>query len=133
MSAATENQPAPKRTRFSKKASDVPTVPKTDTPKGLADSFLRAQISSLHQTIAPIAEKLGKEQIIMLQRVQHKRNQVKRMKDDKEFIPRSARVDFDLTVSKKTAESTDYATLSEENNTTVKTFRQDCRKNIIKA
>lgn len=79
MSAATEPQPALKQTRFSKKASDVPTVQKSDTPKGFADSFLRAQVSSLHQTIAPIAEKLGKEQIMMLQKVQHKRNQVKRI------------------------------------------------------
>ena len=134
MNSATNVQPSPKRTRFAPKGNDgTPPVSTSEPPKALAESLIRAAISSLHPTIATIAERLGKEHILILSRVDHKILQVKRMKDDAEFIPKSARINFDLSMSKRASANQDYVNLTETTKQLIIEFQLKLKDHVAKA
>jgi hypothetical protein len=104
--ATNANQQASKRTRFAPpevKDNDTPTS--IQPPKSLAESFIRSHIASLHPEIQTIIERFGKEHLVLLNKVDHKRSQVQHMVDDDDFIPSSARVSFEITTSKLVKET----------------------------
>jgi hypothetical protein len=146
-SATSTNQQSTKRTRF---ATNNPgsgtnntntnnTMVNANTngttlpPKGLAESFVRSHATSLHPDIATIVERLGKEHLTLLSKLDNKRKQVQRMADDDNFIPRSARIDFVLKVSKRAEESPEFIALDEETSSIVEKFQKDLKEQIVKA
>ena len=117
MSTATGTNPPPnKRTRFSENDSTSTSEinnHKVQPPKILAESFIRSTTSSLHPLIAPDVEKLGKEHLLLLSKKNHLDKANKRLVDDKDHIPSSARIKFELSVSDRVKEMSEYKTLQE--------------------
>ena len=117
MSTATDTTQQPnKRTRFSENdplSSSDTSSHKVQPPKILAESFLRATTSSLHPLIAPDIEKLGKEHLTLLSKKNHLDKANQRLVDDKELIPSSARIKFELSVSDRVKEMPEYKALQE--------------------
>ena len=139
MSTATDNndnnneQPN-KRARFSETndmISSTSTSDKTQPPKILADSFIRASVSSLHHIIAPDVEKLAKEHILLLSKRHHFDKVNQRMTNDTDHIPASARFKFELTCSDRAKELPEYKVLQEETTEIITTCQNDLRSKII--
>jgi hypothetical protein len=69
-------------------------------PMALAEAFIRSSVASLQQSLASIVEKLGKEHIVILSKLDNKKGILKKLEDNEDMIPRSAQLEFKLTGSK---------------------------------
>ena len=108
----TPQPPVHKRTRFEPR--DETDATQTLPPKQTAIQFIKSSTSSLHQHIADICERLGKEHIVLLSQLDNKKQKVHQMINDPTFIPNSARLNFEHSVSKRVAKSTEYDELKEK-------------------
>lgn len=127
MEAAT--LPQPKRTRFDssvRSPDDSPT-----TPMAAAKETLRNHCASLQPEIATLLSNLGKEHLLLLQKIALKTSQLQKLVDDDTLIPRSARIKFALTTSKLAEANEGYIRLKEETEQIVITFQSDLKKKII--
>jgi hypothetical protein len=102
-------------------------------PSGLADAYIRSFTASLHPEITTIVERLGKEHIVLLSKRDNKNAQVKRMADLPELIPRSARLDFTLNVSKRAKLRPEFIALEEQTTELVESYRIGLKEKIIAA
>ena len=120
---STTTNPRTKRIRFNtdsvtnddhqmEKHSSATT--KKTPPSGLAESLIKSSVASLHPEIANIVERLGKEHITLLSKLDNKKKQHQRMNDDPAFIPRSARLDFKINVSKRAQTSAEFIQLESD-------------------
>jgi hypothetical protein len=138
MSTATDTtQPPNKRMRFASN-NDTLSLPssnnnKIQPPKALAESFIRSSIASLHPIIATDVEKLGKEHIILLSKLNHLQKANTRLVDDTELIPSSARIKFELSVSERVKEMPEYKALQEETVNIIQEAHKDLKIQIIAA
>jgi hypothetical protein len=133
---ATMSTQPPKRTRFADTATSNGTPADTSSkqpPSGPADSFIRGYTASLHPELAAIAERLGKEHIVLLSKRDNKSLQVQRMVDQDDIIPRSARLEFTLNVSKRAKERLEFTALEEETTNLVQSYKLGLKQQIIKA
>jgi hypothetical protein len=119
-----------KRTRFD--ASALSPTDKAITPMSSARQSLAASCVSLQPEIATILSKLGLETIQNLQKLSHKQRQVKKIEDEVDFVPRSARVKFTLTTSKLVEEDAEYIRLRDETSTLVDNFQTALKNSILK-
>jgi hypothetical protein len=128
---------APKRARFATEVPDTGAAVQSTTakqpPHALAESFIRRFTASLHPDLAPITERLGKEHILLLSKLDNKKIQVQRMVDNADLIPRSARLNFKLSVSKRAEQRQEFETLQEETAALLETYKQGLKEQIIKA
>jgi hypothetical protein len=132
MENATDTNPiGAKRIRFVTQKDNGEQAVKT--PTVLAESFIRSSVASLQPTLATIIEKLGKEHLVLLGLHDGKKSTLKKMEDNTDFIPRSARIDFKISGSKRAERSAEFITLTEETSTMVDEFRKKLRGQIIKA
>ena len=130
-----------KRTRFNPdlvttddqmEKSTVQTTKKTP-PASLAESIIKSSIASLHPEIANIVERLGKEHITLLSKLDNKKKQYQRMNNDPAFIPRSARLDFKINVSKRAQTSAEFIKLEQDTKTEVDDCVDRLRALVIRA
>ena len=134
MTTATDHHQQPsKRTRFEEPSDSTAPSEPTKPPKSLAESFIRSSTASLQPQIAIIVEKLGKEHILLLSKKDNVIRTHQRMNDNEDFIPRSARIQFDLKGSKRAIELPEYKQLAEDTSTLVADFTKNLKKQIIKA
>jgi hypothetical protein len=130
--ATNPNQRRENRARFAepndneKKINIIP-------PMSLAESFIRSSVASLQPGLATIIEKLGKEHIVLLSKKDVKQNILKKLEDNEDAIPRSARIDFQLSASKRTEQRPEFIALKEETSIMVNRFRVALRKQVIKS
>ena len=129
--ATSTTQPPVKRTRIAPR--DETDANNTSPPKINALQFIRNNTASLHQTIANICEHLGKEHIVLLSQLENKKQKVHKMVYDATFIPNSARLNFEHSVSKRAAKSVEYAALQEETSNYIIKVREDLRNSILAA
>jgi hypothetical protein len=136
MENATDTNKRPKqRVRF---ASNTMQSGNTDTnnakpPMVLAEAKVRSFVASLHSELASIIEKLAKEHLTLLSKLHIKKNMLKKLEDNEDFIPRSARIEFRLTGSKRTELSAEFIALQEETTIMVQTYRKALREQVIKS
>ena len=134
MTTATDQQQQPaKRTRFEAQPATTAPSDAAQPPKALAESFIKANIASLHPQLATIVESLGKEHILLLSKKDNLHRVHQRMVDDPDFIPRSARIQFQLKGSSRAVELAEYKQLAEETSTLVTEFTTKLKEKIIKA
>ena len=107
------------------------TITEVLPPKGNAENHIKTIVASLHPNFAPIAERLGKEHIILLSKLDNKIKAKKRLDDDLDLIPRSARIQFNISVSKRTEQAPGFTTLKEEVDKTITDFHKQLRSHII--
>jgi hypothetical protein len=103
------------------------------TPLSVADNLIKNHIASLQPQLASILGKLGHKHVSLLHKLYNKQSQVNRMESDEDFIPRSARIDFQFHMSKNAEERPEFLALQEETNAHITTFRKLLRQQIIKA
>jgi hypothetical protein len=134
MTTASDNHQQPaKRTRFEAPSESKATTSPTEPPKSLAESFIKSNVATLQPQLAIIVEKLGKEHILLLSKKDNVKRTHQRMIDNEDFIPRSARIQFDLKGSKRAIELPEYKQLAEETSDLVADFTKNLKTQIIKA
>jgi hypothetical protein len=126
-----------KRTRFDATAQlatpDASTAPTSQTPIAIAERHIKSHVMSLLPSIANILETTATKHILLLAKAHNKRRHASTMENDDEYIPRSARVKFELLVSKKVDESPAFAVLREETATIIMDFQKSLKSKILAA
>ena len=100
-SATSTNAQVTKRTCFNEATIEDTLPSKRQSPKALVLDFIQAKTGSLQPTITSTLLKLGTHHLELHMKAHHKATQKKRMMDNEEFIPRSARIEFTLMVAKE--------------------------------
>jgi hypothetical protein len=126
--ATTMASPA-KRTRFD--VSALTPADKAITPMAAARQSLHAHCALLQPEISTILSKLGLERLQTLHKFSHKEIQEKKIEDDDNFMPRSARVNFSLSASKLVEQDAEYTRFSDETTAIVTTFQAALKTKII--
>ena len=105
-----------KRAKTDKSAS-VPTSdqPKQPTAMEAAKACVLQHIAMLKPTLQTIFEEVAMDHIKILVKAENKRFHISKMVDEEDFIPRSARIKFDLKMSKKVDELPEFKTLKGTN------------------
>jgi hypothetical protein len=77
--------------------------------------------------------KIGNDYIKLRQRAAQKERRITKMSPDDDYIPNSARLKFELKVSKEAYMNPEYTSLVDETNLLVATYQQDLKNYIVKA
>ena len=125
-----------KRVRFTEPTITTSPILKKEgsslTPKGMALNSVRTFASTLRDTLSPIILNAGETHITLLHKWTTKVRQLKKMEDDDEFIPRSARlVNFDFRVSKEVENSEEFKTVNAETQIIIQDFRIDLKVKVM--
>ena len=126
----TATQPQTKRVRIDSSALSPDDA--IATPMAAAQLSLKSHCASLQPEIATLLSTLGKEHLLLMQRTLHKVTQVKKLSDDEDLIPRSARIKFVLSTSKLAEADQGYLDLKEETEVLVAGFQKALKEKIIK-
>jgi hypothetical protein len=102
-------------------------------PMALAEAFIRSFVASLQPTLATIIEKLGKEHLILLSKLESKKTILNKLQENVDVIPRSARIEFQITGSKRAEQRPEFIALAEETSLMVTDFRKALRGQVIKS
>eukprot|EP00957_Ditylum_brightwellii_P118308 9023417-Ditylum_brightwellii.AAC.1 len=105
-----------KCTRFDKSLLIHPksnTNCKRQLPKALALDYILCKIALFHPTIKNNLIMLGTHHIELHMKAHANANQKKRLTDDEEFIPRSAKIEFTFKVSKEAEADQEFTDLLE--------------------
>jgi len=123
-----------KRAKTDKSAS-VPTsdAPKQPTAMEAANECVVRHIATLKPTLQPILEEVAMDHIRILVKAENKRFHISKMEDEEDFIPRSARLKFDLNVSKRTDELPEFKTLKGSTEVSIMDFQKKLKADIIAA
>jgi hypothetical protein len=115
MESSTDTTPN-KRTRFDPSASDGTSITgkPSKSPMAAATSHVQSHVASLQPPIATILSRLAKEYLLLLSKLYHKTKQLATMTDDLSFVPRSARINFELSASKKAKQDTEFPALRDK-------------------
>jgi hypothetical protein len=111
-------EPPHKRTRFDL-TNDVSAK---ITPLASAKAALERCCESLQPDLTPLFSTLGLKHLLNFHKLKNKQTQVKKLSDDPDLIPRSARVNFALTCSKEVEQDAGYVSLCDETVTIVSDF-----------
>ena len=120
MDSATTKQN--KRLRFDSSVRS-PEDQSTATPLASAKQTLEAHCASLQPQIAHLLSRLGKQHLTLLHQIWTRTRQAKKLEDDEQFIPRSARVKFALTTSKLAETDAEYIRLRDNTTVLVENFQ----------
>ena len=101
------------------------------TPLARAEEHIIGTTASLHEGIATLLLDLGKSHLALSHRAHNKVQNIKRMQDDEEYVPVSARIAFRLQVAKEAEESQEYIALQEETAQFIKGMRLELKKRVI--
>ena len=135
MDSSTEtNTPTIKRTRFTETTEKSrPSASNLDTPKDLLFSFIRGTIASLPPNLTPILDKTCTSYMSLQLKIRHKELQVIKLKNNADRMPTSARLKFELKVSKTASKTEEFVTLAKETEDLVVAMREQLKTQIIKA
>ena len=127
-----------KRVRFEAPTSALNDSPSTlskgtnQSPKGCALSSIRTFVVTLRQHLSPIVQQAAESHTDLLHKLITKMNQLTKMDDDSDFIPRSARmVNFEFRVTKKVENSPEFLAIKAETDTLVLEFKLNLKQKIM--
>ncbi len=102
-------------------------------PLKAAEDTLAATCANLHPNLATILETSGKTIISTAHKLRNKRQQLDRLNDDSlDFIPRSARFDFQIYASDEARHHADYAKIEDDTKALITEFQLQLKKHISK-
>jgi hypothetical protein len=135
MEKATDtNRRSNQQVRFATPMNNNSTIDDTNiSPITVAESTIQTSVASLRSELATIISKLGREHIVLLINLDSKKSILKKLNDNEDFIPRSARLAFQLSGSKRTEQRPEFIALAEETTIMVTTYRKALRDQVIKA
>ena len=102
-------------------------------PKALAVAFVKSHAASLQPQVASILERLGTNHINLLSKRYQKEVQIIKMETNKDFIPRSARIDFQFHMTKQAVSTPEFQLLKTQTETEINKFRTFLKKQVITA
>jgi hypothetical protein len=79
-----------------------------------ATTYISDHVAPLQPQIATILSCLAKQHLLLLSKLSHRMKQVEKMASDADFIPRSARVNFVLNLSKTAEQDAEFPALRDE-------------------
>ena len=109
------------------------TPPKPKTPIRAGEAAIDTFVESLREEVRPILAKTAKSYLRDLITGHSKMETFSRIKNDPDFIPRSARINFEIKSNKETSELDALQALKDETDVIVKETREKLRKKIIKS
>jgi hypothetical protein len=112
--------------------ASAPTTDNATSHRTIAEHLVATLATSLHQQLAPIINSLGQEHIALLNKREQKQKAIQRLIDNEEALPRSARLHFSLTVSKRIESNPEYINLRDEANKIINKCSKDLKTIIIK-
>ena len=111
-----------------------PTRPSPiEAPKKLLLSFIRGHLASLPPSLQPILETSSITHSNLLIKAWNKNKQIERMMTDKEYIPKSCRIEFKLSMSKEATKNSAYEDLKNETDNLIAGMRTSLKNQVIKA
>jgi hypothetical protein len=128
--ATAANTSANKRTRFDATAQSYNQVL---SPLALATGHVRSHTASLLPEIQDILNKLGIDYIKLRHRADQKVRRIQKMSSEEEYIPNSARFNFELRVSSDASIDPDFVSLQDETNALLLQIRLDLKQKVIQA
>ena len=133
-SAPTQTEQQGKRVRFEEANSTSPKLKKAQptSPKTAATSTLSSFSEALQHDLGSIFLNLGKQWIDIIAKYRSKTNQLMKMANDEEFIPRSARIEFEFYVSKPVENSDEFTTIKGDTDALIINFRKALKSQIMK-
>ena len=124
-----------KRVRFSDKEVSTPkpkSTMATLSPNGATKAAVRVYAELLSSTLSPIILTAGEHFADRVHKLISKATQLKKMEDEDDFIPRSARlVNFEFRVSKEVEVSPDFVTIKEDTTALVTDFKIALKAKIM--
>jgi hypothetical protein len=105
----------------------------TKSPMAHATTHIMDHVASLQPQIATILSRLAKQHLLLLSKLYHRVKQVEKMESDDTFIPRSARVNFALNLSKTAEQDAEFPALKDECSRIVEETQKSLKKQIIAA
>ena len=135
MESSTDPNASNKRSRNDPSASNGTSTPgkSPKSPMATALQHVQAHVVSLQPQIATILSRLAKQYLQLLSKLHNKTRQLKMMEDDPTFIPRSARIDFALSVTKKAEQDAEFPALRDECLRIIDETQQSLKKQIVLA
>jgi hypothetical protein len=98
-----------------------------------AEDFIKSNIESLREGIAPLCLDKGKKFLSLQHRYLTKAKTVIRMEQDDDYVPISSRVDFKVKALKEAEELPELIELQNETKAIIKTHQQSLKLLIIKS
>ena len=135
MESSTDPNASNKRSRNDPSASNGTSTPgkSPKSPMAAALQHVQGHVVSLQPQIATILSRLAKQYLLLLSKLHNKTRQLKMMEDDPTFIPRSARIDFALSVTKKAEQDAEFPALRDECLRIIDETQQGLKKQIVLA
>ena len=106
--------------------------PVVKTPKALALACISGHVASLHPQVAKIIQSYGTKQVNLHAKLRSKQQQFDRMQKDVDFIPRSARINFEFYVRPEIRESDDFQVIQQETSQIITDFQLNLKSSIVR-
>ena len=129
---ATSTNTSPKRVRLSEPNATEKVSNRAKTPKGIALSSISGHTASLHPHVSKLITNYGEKYINNYSKLLQKYQQSKRMSNDGEFIPRSARVNFEFYVRPEIKETDQFKGIQKETEIMVSDFQKHLKSQILR-
>ena len=129
--AAQPDQDRRQRVRIDPTVSTANINGKTTPPLRAAEEIIMCHTASLQAGIATLLRAMGKEFINLAHRTYSKARNIERMKEDKSYIPISARLTFKLQATKEVEQLQGYRELQEQVNDDMSKVQKRLKEHII--
>jgi hypothetical protein len=134
---ASDTTSAPKRARIDPAlkppSHGTETASRPIAPKGLATSFAKGHVATLHPQVSSILHNLFDDFLAQKTQIFNKEHQVKKMETNHEFFPRSARIDFRFHLSDDAKALDEYSTLLAATTQEIDGFKAQLKIRITQA
>ena len=114
-------------------ATDSRQATKAKTPKALALACVQGTAASLHPQVQQIVENYGNKLINLYHKLQQKNVQLSKMETNVDFIPRSARINFEFYVRPDVKQTDEFTAIQTSTTDLIKTFQLNLKEQIIKS
>ena len=123
----------PTTTTIPNTTSAAATAARLKVPKARASAAIAAHTATLLPQLTTILQTLGDAHLDLLHRHYNKLNQLRRMTPDLTIIPRSARLEFQLSVPKSIKELPDFITLRNTCKSDIDSMKLTLRGHVLSA
>ena len=106
---------------------------KVKSPKALALACVQGTAVSLHPQVKQIVENYGNKLINLYHKIQQKNTQLLKMENNVDFIPRSARINFEFYVRPEVQQSNEFAEIQTSTTELIKSFQLNLKTQIMKS
>ena len=106
---------------------------KAKSPKAIALACVTGHASSLHPQVNKIITTYGEKYITTYAKITHKQEQYDRLVNNHEFIPRSARINFEFYVRPDVKESDEFRELQDDATKLIEDFQMNLKFKITRS